>query len=451
MQDHGLDMHYSGHYSEPVEDIPQYPTTNMVGLEIGDSEKVFEYYENALKHFQQLNCRQIAKAFIKFIEPRKQVKHPYNGGKPRAGAANGEKGDPEKTKPEWWPAGVVHKEPDHLRKERESNPPSLMEAKILTRLERIRLLIHIIRRLGRFNITPDKLQEVAYDSKRQLRPMNKIEVLDEVFKVRRMEERYERGEIGMHHQALSATLTNNTIDATTLVYVVNRDTTTKGDKDSDSISEPEHKAEVEELDDPEEGFMTPSSSAQPAATSFTSVDMPLAGHTRSMHMSSDREQLFPLPESLSFEEPRAERSYYPSTSEYSDEFSHGMMKPPVTSAMVNPSEASGSFDYLTQAPFPPASAGDQMVSQRPSAMPMQHSVSHFDSWTPSFRPSVFNPMDYGNSANQTLSQPPLSYQMPMTPTSHGSDMPHGLPDPLSHKGAPFPTGSMVTPHHATTA
>lgn len=112
-QEHAIEPHFP----EPVEEVPA--STSMVGIEIGDTEKILEYYENALKHFQQLNCRQIAKAFIKFIEPRKQVKHPYNGGKPRAGAASGEKGDPEKTKPEWWPAGVVHKEPDHLRKERE--------------------------------------------------------------------------------------------------------------------------------------------------------------------------------------------------------------------------------------------------------------------------------------------------------------------------------------------
>jgi hypothetical protein len=30
------------------------------------------------------------------------VKHPYNQG--------------EESKPDWWPPGVIHKEPDHLRK-----------------------------------------------------------------------------------------------------------------------------------------------------------------------------------------------------------------------------------------------------------------------------------------------------------------------------------------------
>lgn len=105
-------------FSESVEMSPS-PTGDMVGLEVADTEKILAYYECALKHFQQINCRQIAKAFIKFIEPRKQVKHPYNGGKPPAGAPPGQKGDPEKTKPEWWPVDVQHKEPDHLKKEGE--------------------------------------------------------------------------------------------------------------------------------------------------------------------------------------------------------------------------------------------------------------------------------------------------------------------------------------------
>lgn len=85
---------------------------SVITLKIGDRAKVESFYFAAFRAFQQLNCRQVAKAFIKSIEPRKQVKHPYNGGK----GPEGEKGDPEKTKPDWWPAEVNHQEPDHLRK-----------------------------------------------------------------------------------------------------------------------------------------------------------------------------------------------------------------------------------------------------------------------------------------------------------------------------------------------
>ena len=79
------------------EDLPS--STEMVPLRIGDAQKVMGYYEGALKHFQQLNCRMVAKAFIKFIEPRKQVRHPYNGGKAPPGSTFGTTSDPERPSP----------------------------------------------------------------------------------------------------------------------------------------------------------------------------------------------------------------------------------------------------------------------------------------------------------------------------------------------------------------
>ncbi|PLB53679.1 hypothetical protein P170DRAFT_346625 [Aspergillus steynii IBT 23096] len=400
-------------YPDPVEELPPASTTNMIGLEIGDEEKVLEYYENALKHFQQINCRLIAKAFIKFIEPRKQVKHPYNGGKPRG---TGQKGDPEKTKPEWWPAGVNHKEPDHLRKD-----------------QRVALLVHILRKLDQSGITPEKLQEVAHDARRQLKPPEKIEIFDEIFRVRRMEQRYERGEV----------------DATTVVYVLNRDSSAKGEKDADAASEPDPKMEeTDEEEETDDEFLTPSSSAEQASSSFTStVDMGLTGQ------GSDRNQLFSLSEPIGLgEQSRHERSFYSTSSEYANDYSSpNMIKPPPTT-LVSPNEQTQSFDYLTPAPFS-TSAGDQMVAQRPSAMPMQHSVSQFDAWTPSFRQNMFDPLEYGNTTGQTVTQSHLPYQMPM---AHTSDITHGLPelrcdksshmDPLSFRSSTYRTGSMGHSH-----
>ncbi|KAF3403911.1 Uncharacterized protein F1880_010277 [Penicillium rolfsii] len=149
----------------------------MTPLRIADTQEVMNYYEGALKRFQQLNCRTVAKAFIKFIEPRKQVRHPYNGGKPPPGSAPGATSDPEKTKPEWWAPGVVHKEPDHLRKDC-----------------RIKLLLHIIRELGYLGITAEKLKDVAGDTKRSLKPPSHVEIIYEILRVRKMEERYQKGE-----------------------------------------------------------------------------------------------------------------------------------------------------------------------------------------------------------------------------------------------------------------
>jgi hypothetical protein len=172
----------------------------MVPLRIGDTQKVLGYYEGALKHFQQLNCRMVAKAFIKFIEPRKQVRHPYNGGKPPPGSAPGTTGDPEKTKPEWWPPGVMHKEPDHLRKECMSSPISIhYSAQSNVNIDRIELLLHIVRKLGNHGITADKLKEVAGDTKRSLKHPSHVEIIYEILRVRKMEERFERGEVGMYN------------------------------------------------------------------------------------------------------------------------------------------------------------------------------------------------------------------------------------------------------------
>lgn len=88
---------------------------NLVPLKIGETVQVTDYYKSAFKILQHANCRLLAKVFIKVVEPRKQVKHPYKG---RRGS--GKNRDPELTKPDWWPCGVPHKEPDHLLRARRS-------------------------------------------------------------------------------------------------------------------------------------------------------------------------------------------------------------------------------------------------------------------------------------------------------------------------------------------
>jgi hypothetical protein len=76
--------------------------------------------------------------------------------------------------------------------------------------ERIRLLIHILRRPGGRGVTSDELQDVAGDYARQLLPVKEIEmkknILSNIFKVRKLEEQYEREEIGLSFQKLK---TNN--------------------------------------------------------------------------------------------------------------------------------------------------------------------------------------------------------------------------------------------------
>jgi hypothetical protein len=84
-------------------------------IRVGQTDVLRQFYEKAFENLQQLNCRVIAKAFVKLVEPRKQVNHPYNGRRTVMGGPC-QKLDPELTKPKWWPTGVQHKEPDHLLK-----------------------------------------------------------------------------------------------------------------------------------------------------------------------------------------------------------------------------------------------------------------------------------------------------------------------------------------------
>ncbi|SAM84381.1 uncharacterized protein UBRO_05623 [Ustilago bromivora] len=60
------------------------------------------FLELRFGQLQQGVCKTVAKAWIKMIQPKKQTRCPYNKG--------------EAGKPDWWPACVRHKEPDHLMK-----------------------------------------------------------------------------------------------------------------------------------------------------------------------------------------------------------------------------------------------------------------------------------------------------------------------------------------------
>ncbi|KAJ5512581.1 hypothetical protein N7463_002133 [Penicillium fimorum] len=357
-------------------------STEMVPLRIGDAQKVMSYYEGALKHFQQLNCRMVAKAFIKFIEPRKQVRHPYNGGKAPPGSAPGTTGDPEKTKPEWWPPGVMHKEPDHLRKE-----------------YRIELLLHIIRKLGAYGITADKLKDVAGDTKRSLKHASHVEIIYEILRVRKMEERFERGEV----------------DANMVVYTMNRGPSPKGDEEDDSnasvtIEEPEHISQ---------GLMTPISTFEQASTSLTTPidNMPSA---RSLPGS------FSMAEPLNFEHPtRQDRPYYTT--------------PPPIHGMISPHDVSvSSFDYSAHNTFS-------------NSTPDHSRAAQYDTWTPSFRQNIFTPVEYPTPASsQGMTQSTMAYQMPMVSHMHDMSNHHAQQshmDSLQQRSLPFRTGSMGHPNH----
>lgn len=52
-------------------------------------------------------------------------------------------------------------------------------------------------------ITVEKLREASQEARRHINPAHRLEVLDEIYYVRSMEEKYLRGEIGKIHHNLS--------------------------------------------------------------------------------------------------------------------------------------------------------------------------------------------------------------------------------------------------------
>ncbi|KAJ5393142.1 uncharacterized protein N7487_010783 [Penicillium crustosum] len=130
------------------------------------------YYEKIFQNLQQTNCRIIAKAYIKLIEPRKQVNYPYNGRKIVEGRT--QQLNPEATKPPWWPRGVSHREPDHLPK-----------------VERIRLLVYMLCEMRESHgITTARLKQCDQPIRRQILPVERLQILDEAYRVREEEENF---------------------------------------------------------------------------------------------------------------------------------------------------------------------------------------------------------------------------------------------------------------------
>ncbi|KAL4878761.1 hypothetical protein BJY04DRAFT_107296 [Aspergillus karnatakaensis] len=145
-------------------------------LPIRNENLLRRYYEQAFASLQQTNCRILAKAYIRHVEPRKQVNYPYNGHKTIAGVPR--QFDPEETKPAWWPAGVVHREPDHLRKP-----------------DRIRLLVHILCELRESHgMSVERLRDADDPIRRQISPKKHLQILNEIYRVREEEERYLAGD-----------------------------------------------------------------------------------------------------------------------------------------------------------------------------------------------------------------------------------------------------------------
>ncbi len=118
-------------------------------IEVHSDEQVRAFYRDRFRMIQQLACKQLAKAWIKICEPKKQSHYPYRGGSPTA--------------PPWWPLTSRHKEPDHLKKEgglfHFGTPLSVSADVDVVMLERLDVLVYII--MHQPNTTVEKLQGCA--------------------------------------------------------------------------------------------------------------------------------------------------------------------------------------------------------------------------------------------------------------------------------------------------
>ncbi|KAJ5991403.1 hypothetical protein N7522_011610 [Penicillium canescens] len=177
-------------------------------VSVKDRDILALYYMKAFEDLQQTNCRILAKAYIKLVEPQKQVNYPYNGRKIVAMAPR--QFDPEMTKPPWWPSGVSHREPDHLPK-----------------VERIQLLVHILRELRTSHgISVAKLQGADQPIRHLISPPERLHILDELYQVRHQEEKSLEGSTGKRKEKSLGRLQTDisSIDGQTIacISLVNR-------------------------------------------------------------------------------------------------------------------------------------------------------------------------------------------------------------------------------------
>ena len=87
---------------DQVEDQSSLPV-----LRVGDREQMSDFYEKTFSLLQGLALKNILKAWIKELEPKKSRNHPYCKSKG--------------SRPAFWPDDIEHKEPDHLKKARKNH------------------------------------------------------------------------------------------------------------------------------------------------------------------------------------------------------------------------------------------------------------------------------------------------------------------------------------------
>ncbi|KAI9837543.1 MAG: hypothetical protein M1819_007194 [Sarea resinae] len=399
-------------------------------LEIGDEKALQEFFDTRFKQFQQLNCKAVAKQWIKVVEPKKQTNFPYKAA--------------EDDGPPWWPKGVRHREPDHLLK-----PERLALLMTLLRLWKKEQYKHVT-----VSSLEASTKELKFD---QGKGKDKRHILDEIYRVAKMEEE----------------LFSGAIDSDTIVYVAS------------SAKIPRHHERFPSAESNAESCNT----AIPSSHSFDSSErIPME-----QHHSPDL--VVPV-NHLDFQGARAEQISFPDRSPTSqrseEEFYSNMGRPPPNQHLPPPiNHADYQSQYVQQLPMeetsPYAQHPNQMAQNAnflprgtpfmpPNSGPgfrergynMSPHATQYQSWpspamSNNFGPQMHYPYLPTSAAppNQPISQ--HQYQLPPVPHNTGglpSMMPHQVSQPLPDlpgarvqpqfdghmPGAPFRTGSLSHPH-----
>ncbi|KAK4236406.1 hypothetical protein C8A03DRAFT_35713 [Achaetomium macrosporum] len=358
-----------------LEDVPPVIAPSKIPIAIGDVE--WEFYEQRFKCIQQTACKIIAKAIVKLIAPKKQANNPYTGG--------------DLTAPAWWPKPygpgekdkVRHVEPDHQWKK-----------------ERLYLLTHIVKmivdptkqppEIQRLGVNVAKVEAVAmealapfFDDRSKPRNAKKRNILKELFKVARAEERYRRNEI----------------DGTSMVLITADDMLMDYcfDEDEDGEDEEEDVSDVKE--EREHTNAVTSSGVSPSRTMGMPQAMLPSLSSATSSMMAGQVQATPFVNSLP---PRSHQFNAPMVP---SELAPDQYHYPETGSLV----AVGGQPPLQAHPTADVEMHDVLASSHHHHH-QQHHTPHHDT---SRRPSIFTPATEFTSASPSAMYPsPWGMQSP---------------------------------------
>ena len=189
------------------EDLLTTPHLTPKEVIIGKQATLRVFYRNRFWCIKQKACREIAKAWIRTVNPKKQATNPYNGGKERKklGLKPKSKEAYELRKPKWWPTredwwpaekDCRHIEPDHQLK-----------------WDRICLMLKILEECGevdgpaprikgeitQIKVSIKQLEASTNQIKEQhLNERETMELLTDIYNMKYRELAFHRGEMGKY-------------------------------------------------------------------------------------------------------------------------------------------------------------------------------------------------------------------------------------------------------------